>query len=103
MLWSSLALPVSADELGGGAEVDGVSDGAQLSHTGGYPNSQPANSGWREPTPFSIGAFDILATVDTCDGSGEPPAPKLMFGPPFSPSVERSVDQSAILIDFTIT
>ena len=89
------AFEVGADKLRRRARVDGIPEGAQLSHSGGYPSSQPANSGWRDPAPFSIGAFEVLAVVDTCDGSGEPPAPKLMFGPPFSPSEARTVDQSA--------
>lgn len=89
------AFEVGADELRRDLRDDGVAVGAQLSHSGGNPSSQPANSGWREPAPFSIGAFEVLAVVDTCDGSGEPPAPKLMFGPPFSPSEARTVDQSA--------
>ena len=86
---------VSADELRRRMRVDRVSEGAQLIHAGGNLISHPANSGWRERPPFSIGAFDDLAVAETCDGSGQPPAPKLMFGPPFSPSEARNADQTA--------
>ncbi|WP_347271604.1 hypothetical protein [Rhizorhabdus histidinilytica] len=34
-----------------------------------------------------------VAHAVVCAGSGIPPAPKLWFGPPFSPSLARGVDQ----------
>lgn len=44
-----------------------------------------------------------MATADTCDGSGQPPAPKLMFGPPFAPSEARSADQTAMTTFCNVT
>lgn len=83
------------DERRGCVGVDCISEKAQLRNSRGNLISHPANSGWRERPPFSIGTFEDLATADTCDGSGQPPAPKIMFGPPFAPSEARSADQTA--------
>jgi hypothetical protein len=45
------------DERGSRAEVDGISEGAQLSHSLGYPMSQQTNSGFNAPR-FSVGSDD---------------------------------------------
>lgn len=106
-----------SDEGGRWPRVDGVSIGLESSHALQNPSSQPANCGWREPTELLVGALDVLGeefkvptwstagsapwipdptpTEYTCDGSGDPPAEKVIWGPPFSPPEARSVDQRA--------
>jgi hypothetical protein len=49
----------SGDERSRRARVDGVADGAQLSHAGGYPMSQNTNSGFNAPR-FSVGTADPI-------------------------------------------
>ena len=47
------------DERRSRPEVDGIAEGAQLSHSGGYPMSQQTNSGFNAPG-FSVGADDPI-------------------------------------------
>jgi hypothetical protein len=71
---------------------------------GGHPMSQETNLGLSRGES-RIGSENFGPSVEISGagreegneaawvGSGVPPAPKLMLGPPFSPSVERGVDQ----------
>src|SRR5882762_1297223 len=55
------------------------------------PSCEVGDDPLRLVLPLTVGVDHCIA----CAGSGVPPAPKLWFGPPFSPSVALGVDQFA--------
>lgn len=55
-------------------------NGKEASGVVGIGDVPPGSEAWREQ-----------GKAAACVGSGVPPAPNAMFGPPFSPSVERGV------------